>query len=326
VILNAEDAPEDTILPRILASRGDPSRVFVIRGTKSDTGDERHFNLDADVNKLTSYVRDRKDIRLVIIDPITSYLGKVQMNDEAEVRGLLGPLNKLARECHIAVVLVAHLNKKQDLDKISRVTGAMAFVGLARAAFILERTQGQEDQRNLLPLKSNLSKDSSGLLCAIRSVPFPGQPALERGNRDSIPIVEWLGPIDDGAPSDGRPQSRKDHAQLFLQMALANGPRLAREVEAEAGRAGISEATLRRAREDVRIVTKKEKGGEGRSIWSLPVETVEQAEQVEQVSQCQPSFAQLEQPAQLVQLDPPSADMATPSSRSIGGSQLEGGF
>lgn len=47
-------------------------------------------------------------------------------------------------------------------------------------------------------------------------------------------------------------------AQAFLQQALTNGPRPAREVETEAQMSGIAHATLQVARERERIVSTRQ--------------------------------------------------------------------
>ena len=38
-----------------------------------------------------------------------------------------------------------HLNKKKDLDAISRVGGCMAFIGIARCSWLFQRDEPNED-------------------------------------------------------------------------------------------------------------------------------------------------------------------------------------
>ena len=57
------------------------------------------------------------DVRLVIIDPITAYLGfgTVDSFRTADVRAVLTPLVTLAAEMKVAVIGVMHFNKKMDM-------------------------------------------------------------------------------------------------------------------------------------------------------------------------------------------------------------------
>ena len=51
------------------------------------------------------------DCRLILIDPISAYLGAIDDHRNADVRGLLSPLAEIAERLRIAVVLVSHLSK-----------------------------------------------------------------------------------------------------------------------------------------------------------------------------------------------------------------------
>ena len=48
---------------------------------------------------------------LVIIDPITSYLGKVDSHKNADIRSVLEPLGKMAAKRHVTVIANTHLSK-----------------------------------------------------------------------------------------------------------------------------------------------------------------------------------------------------------------------
>jgi hypothetical protein len=73
-------------------------------------------------------------------------------------------------------------------------------------------------------------------------------------------VVEWTGPADvssdalfERPPAPLRP---RDRATDWLRQELANGPRKAAELLAAAAAAGIPEATLRRAKADLRVATR----------------------------------------------------------------------
>ena len=91
----AEDAVEDTVAPRLMAARADLSRVFVVRSVL-DESRRRSFNLQADLERLEAEIKKRDNVRLVIIDPVSSYLGKVDSHKNADVRSVLEPLGEMA--------------------------------------------------------------------------------------------------------------------------------------------------------------------------------------------------------------------------------------
>ena len=90
--------------------------------------------------------------------------------------------------------------------------------------------------------------------------------------------MEWDGPVPYSADDLVRPSEvevsapAREQAADFLKDALAAGPRLARELFAEAEALGISEKTLRRAKGALGVVAERrggfaEKGG---WFWDMP--------------------------------------------------------
>ena len=91
VLLSAEDGVADTIVPRFLAAGGDPEKLDIIKAVEVEEGGERTFNLRADLAALEEKIKAIGDVVLVIIDPITSYLGSIDSHKNAEVRGSVDP-------------------------------------------------------------------------------------------------------------------------------------------------------------------------------------------------------------------------------------------
>jgi hypothetical protein len=97
VILTAEDDVADTVRPRLEAAGADLSRVHiadgVIRGYSGDgTRHQRQFSLESDLVALNAKLAELKRVELVVIDPISAYLGTIDSHVNAEVRGALGPV------------------------------------------------------------------------------------------------------------------------------------------------------------------------------------------------------------------------------------------
>jgi len=88
LILASEDDVGDTIAPRLIAAGADMSRVFVIRSVRDVDQRRRGFNLQADLEMLGAEIDRRSDVRLVIFDPVTSYLGKVDLHNRRQISAL----------------------------------------------------------------------------------------------------------------------------------------------------------------------------------------------------------------------------------------------
>ena len=87
------------------------SKVHILEAVrKEDDEGHRTFNLQLDLPELEKKIAELGDVLLVIIDPITSYLGKVDSHKNAELRSVLEPLGKMAarlarhRHCQHAFV------------------------------------------------------------------------------------------------------------------------------------------------------------------------------------------------------------------------------
>jgi putative DNA primase/helicase len=112
IILSAEDDAADTIVPRLIAADADCSKVHILEAVcQEDDKGHRSFNLQLDLFELEKQIAELGDTLLVIIDPITSYLGKVDSHKNAELRSVLEPLSKMAARLHITVIANTHLSK-----------------------------------------------------------------------------------------------------------------------------------------------------------------------------------------------------------------------
>src|SRR5215469_734299 len=92
ILLNVEDDLEDTILPRYRLAGGDKTKLYYVKGTRATADSERGVILAEDMHKLTNLAQSFPDLGLIVIDPITNYLGSSKMNAEEQIRALLTPL------------------------------------------------------------------------------------------------------------------------------------------------------------------------------------------------------------------------------------------
>jgi hypothetical protein len=85
IVLSAEDDLADTIRPRLDAAGANPSRVHVARAVL-DAGGPHGFDLGRDLQTLDAALEASPDVRLVIIDPLTAYLGKIDSQSRRSKR------------------------------------------------------------------------------------------------------------------------------------------------------------------------------------------------------------------------------------------------
>jgi len=137
IIMASEDDWADTIAPRLKLAGADISKVHKFISTiDGDEGDvvDVSTNLEHDLDELKKQIRSLPDVGLIIIDPITNYLGSKAMNKEEDIRKLLMPISEqIAQSMNVSVITVGHINKgNRDVSPKQRVMGASAFVGVAR--------------------------------------------------------------------------------------------------------------------------------------------------------------------------------------------------
>jgi energy-coupling factor transporter ATP-binding protein EcfA2 len=273
--MTAEDDAADTLVPRLIAAGADLARCHVLDDVRGHDRDGlptlRGFDLSRDVSALGEALVRIGDVRLLVIDPISAYLGGVDSHRNAEVRALLVALSDMAARLDVAVLAVSHLNKGGGADALARVTGSLAFVASARAAWIVAKDRQDPARRMFVPAKNNLGPDGSGLSFTIQSV------TLDRGIETSR-IVWNTEPVvmtaDEALAAQGSPDRRerapqRREAEAWLIEALSGGPVSSVEVEAAAKNVGVSERTLDRAKKKLGVVAFKGafKGG---WAWRLP--------------------------------------------------------
>jgi RecA-family ATPase len=258
LILQAEDGISDTLVPRLMAAGADRSKVKHIKAACAKDGN-RQFSLADDLSKLSALLKALGDVQLVIIDPITAYMGKIDGNDTTQVRSVLDPVTAFAEEHRIAILAVTHLNKGRDGDAIKRVIGSGAFTAAARINWMVVPDKENRARKLLLPIGSNLGSAEFGYAFKFgrRSIP---------GMRDQASYVEWeashvteyadelLQPV---ASESSEDKIGREYAAEFLRGELENGPVAAAEILKRAKENGFSQRTIERAKADAKVKAQK---------------------------------------------------------------------
>jgi putative DNA primase/helicase len=269
IILSAEDDAADTIIPRLDAAGADLTRIFIISAVKGeyDKG-HRSFNLQSDLMMLENKIAEIGDVHLVVIDPVSSYLGKVDSHRNAELRSVLEPIGEMSSRLGVATLAVTHLNKNGGGGANNRVIGSIAFVATVRAAFIVARDPDDKERRLFLPTKNNLSPEGSGLGFRIGQVETTSGILAPMIIWDTIAVRMSAEEALAGS-ADGSSAPARDEAENFLRDILADGPVPAKKIKAEVREAELVWRTIRRAKEAIGVTVRKT-GVDGGWEWSLP--------------------------------------------------------
>jgi putative DNA primase/helicase len=173
IILSAEDSPETTIIPRLRAMNANLEKVQILRAKAVRKRDGKESVIlpmsfkDLDWWRL---VFDRvPDARMLIADPVVSYLGK-GVNDQrnTEIREILEPfIEDVIRSKGICFLGNTHLNKSIDSKSpLNRISGSTAYGALPRNVHFVVKDPDNPKQRYLKQCKSNNAPDD------LEAIPF----------------------------------------------------------------------------------------------------------------------------------------------------------
>ena len=286
VVINAEDSDQQTVCPRLRVLGADLGRVFFLPRDEAGGID---FRLPSRTGALDAVLAETR-ARLVVIDPVTVFLDAgVNTHSDGGVRRALAPLAALARKHSCAVLMVRHLTKDGGHRALYRGLGSIGLVGSCRSAWLIAPDPRVPGRRVLAQEKNNLG---------------PPQPSLAFAVADAggLPALSWLGPADWSADAllaaaaerPARPNP-VEFAREFLADVLKDGPRTSREIWQLAEPLGHSQRTLDRAREALKIRTRRvHRDGQKTSWWLLPKQELPADEMDDDARAVDESLRQLE--------------------------------
>jgi putative DNA primase/helicase len=241
-------------------------------------GKNKAFSLVTDLHLLRKKIDEISDVILIIIDPMSAYLGvgKVDSRQATDVRSILTPLKELAEQRHVLVLGIAHFNKKDDIKSaLLRVSDSIAYVAAARHVYAVLDDPEDHTLKLFVKAKNNLAPEKITALKYGFGVNTNVGHDTKLNLDISAPYIMWMAQTDIAAndamaAADGHSSSAKREAREFLQEALREGPVLQQEVIADAKANGISQRTLRRVKEDLKVQSYKARTANGGWMWELP--------------------------------------------------------
>ena len=169
----------------------DCEKVHILDSVTDNTG-ERMFRLDKDITRLKQVLYKHPEARLLIVDPVTNYLGVTDAYRDTEMRRLLTPLSLLAKDHDISVICIMHNNKSKGVTGLQKIGGALGAAGVYRMGWAFMRSD-DENCQIMVQIKENYGK-------------FPGIRFTTAGfdmnicgETINVPRVEYLGQTDKSA-------------------------------------------------------------------------------------------------------------------------------
>jgi putative DNA primase/helicase len=273
VMLACEDEPETTVGPRLLAAGADLTKVRLLVGKRPDGQDDgKGFALAVSLQDIELIEESLDpDCKLLIVDPAGSHMGPgIDNHRDNEVRAVLMPLALLARKRGIAVVLVCHSNKAMANQlAMDAIIGSRGFSGVVRSVLSCVADPDAADyprRKLLLHAKCNVAPLADGLAYTLESAPdVIGQPPRIVWEDEPLPGVgadDYLGArsATRTGGETGRPASAREEAAALIERVLADGPASVARMKAVAQAAGMSWPTVDRARADLGVKGKPQKG------------------------------------------------------------------
>jgi putative DNA primase/helicase len=296
IMLTAEDSPRTAIIPRLQAAGANINRVFIFDDVIREDRRHHKFLLTQDLERLRGLKKEIEDkhgaVGLITIDPITSYMGGGENDSHrvTDVRNMLDPLNKIAEDERVAILMITHPSKTVNGGAINQYTGSVAFAAAPRLGFVcipeIEEDEDSGDRsatgRVLFScVKTNIGKIPNTLVYEIDS----REVGVDHRDGKSIyaPYVLWRGTADVSAdeavamtaPRRGRPRVARDEDGAsesqrpvveWLKAFLAEGGKPQTEIEAAGHVLGFSIDQMKRAK---KLAGVRSKRYEGVWFWAL---------------------------------------------------------
>jgi putative DNA primase/helicase len=253
-----------------------------VSAVRNNDGNRRTFNLQADLDLLERKIAEIGDVAMVVVDPVSSYLGKTDSHKNNEVRGVLEPMSEMAERTRVAILSVTHFSKggsNNTTKALHRFIGSIAFTGAPRTAFAVIDDAEQDGRRLFLHAKNNLAPAPQGLAfrleqCIVGDVVHGLVASRVVWDAEPVTITANEAMAADAIGSETR--TAKADAIEFLQGALAAEPVPAAEINRMAREHGLTAKAIRSAREALGVKIERDGFGRGsKSLWSLGGTTID---------------------------------------------------
>ena len=268
LFITSEDEASDTLKPRLMACGANVHNIVELRWIVKKDGKIKMFNLEEHVPQLRKAVEQLPNLRLIIIDPISAFLGKVDGNSGG-VRGLFAEIKPITEERGCALLVIAHNNKTSNMKALNKISGNGAFGAATRIAYLfgdnpLHQIIDDGDGKFIMAQSKNnlLKQEDKSQIYDIESAEVE-----EDGVAINTSRIKWLGVSDiksqevvDYMPNkktNGRPDGKKQECIDEIENFMGERTKLTiaetKTLKSHLSSSGFDEQMQRRARQDLNI-------------------------------------------------------------------------
>jgi putative DNA primase/helicase len=269
LFITAEDDAADTLKPRLMACGADVNNIHELQWFKNKEGKIKMFNLEEHIPQLKDKIAELPNLKLIIIDPISAFLGKVDGNNSSGVRGLFAEIKTITDTLGCAVLIIAHHNKTSGQKTLNKISGSISFGAAARVSYIFGSNPNHtviEDMPGkfiMAQSKNNLEKEEVNS----QEYDIEGAEVEENGQVIKTSKIKWgmmstmtSQEIVDYMPNKktaGRPNEKRqeciDEIVNFMNGKQSLTPVETKAIKTHLGSMGFDEQMQRRSRQEIGI-------------------------------------------------------------------------
>ena len=261
----SEESFGGSVVPRWVANGGDRRAIHTVSDNSAACGGRLVLPYQED--RLREIVR-RTRTRVLVVDPFTSMADvTLSTRDDQGTRFYLESLVRIAAQEGVTVLACRHLRKGKSGGLLEHGLGSVAIAAVSRSVLRVERDPLDSSTCYLACVAGNYGKAPGVVPYTLESKPGSVF-AVKFGRRLDTELEEVL----DGDISADERDTLGD-AKSLLRAALKGGPVDAKALLEEAKKCGIGERTLRKAKSELKVVSKRISAGKGVPAnwqWSLP--------------------------------------------------------
>ncbi|MCP5006556.1 MAG: AAA family ATPase [Planctomycetes bacterium] len=145
VLIEDEQGAEIGVKAKMREHEADQSQIVYLDSVTNFNDEVEHFDLTKDVCALEELYVKHRDMELIIMDPVSSYMGETNCNDNSAVRRGLLPIQKFIRDRNIALIFVNHFSKNSERTIENKSLGSVAFYNVARSEILIHRELNKDE-------------------------------------------------------------------------------------------------------------------------------------------------------------------------------------
>lgn len=250
LLLSGEDGPADTIRPRLDAVGADVGEIWAINQpvVMDDEGVEE---IEEQINKIKP--------KLVIVDPLNTYLADVDTHKASETRVAMHRIYKLAERTGVAILCIRHFTKSSREKSLYRGQGSIEMAAVARSIIQVGRNPNDDDGRAMCHIKNNIGPLGPTIGWDFR---FPSDRPFKWTGLSELTVEDIM-----NAKSEGIGHSGRAEAKRFLIEHVNNRPILLDELLGMGEAVGINKKKMLGLRSELEI---KQTRKNNDRYWSRP--------------------------------------------------------